>query len=251
METLPEVNYQFNRYEDDDSQVAVTRDTRELFREVVRAHLAAMLVVGWHSAHRINVLIRADLDWLSTTDEGVVFTADQEKSHDEGFSSLLLPTTDPVLCPVKTLLSWFETRAKYVDEGCSLLFPMPTIRNNKVVLVDHMERGRQIRRKAYGPHPTQSDLDVIEVEAYRITYSALLRRVKALAQAAGVTPDPDRYFATHSTRRGVITTLRAAGIDPMVIARTISGHRDVSMVLAYDDSSRLSGHAHPVSGLGL
>jgi integrase len=215
-----------------------------------RKHLGALLLTGWHSAQRANVLLRAEIDWLAVVDENLTLTADREKMHDEGFTSVLLPTTDSTICPVETLLEWLDLRAQYVDEGCSRLFPVPAIRDGEFVLVDHISvaRSHLLRTTEDARSLTPEALDH---KAYVWAYTFYNQRLKKLANAVGISPAPDRYLATHSTRRGIITALRDKGLDPQVIAARVSGHANPSTVLRYDDSYRLPGRAHPVSDLGL
>lgn len=250
IEGLNQVRFQFINRGCLTTTTPATKEAKRLYTEVSRKYLGAVLLTGWHSAQRVNVLLRAEVDWLAVVDENLTLAADREKMHDEGFTSVLLPTTDSTICPVETLLEWLDLRAQYVEEGCSRLFPAPAIRDGEFVLVDYIGAARshllQTNEEAKDLSP-----EALDYWAYVCSYNFYYARLKKLAKAVGVTPDPDRYFATHSTRRGVITALRAKGLDPQVIAARVSGHANPSTVLLYDDSHRLSEHAHPVSGLGL
>ncbi len=55
---------------------------------------------------------------------------------------------------------------------------------------------------------------------------------------AGVTPQaPDRALRGHSMRRGIITELRAAGVDPRAVADHV-GLATLDLVERYSDAPR-------------
>jgi hypothetical protein len=227
-----------------------SKATRELWLKLARAHLCSMMVVGWHSALRANTLLRAELDWLTVDANMLLFAADREKTHEQGFVAHLYPTKDPLICPQKHLEAWLSLRATYVEDNCDLLWPSPTIVNGVVVLVDHLERSRsRTRAKRDSDVTSARETELIEFEAYRPAYQAYQRRLAKLGELAGIEVAPDRFIGTHSTRRGIITELRANNVDLQVIADQISGHRSLEALRGYDDSSRR--REHPIIKLQL
>lgn len=79
-----------------------------------------------------------------------------------------------------------------------------------------------------------------------MAHDAVTRMVKSAAEAQGLDA---RRFSSHSLRRGLVTSLLAAGRS-VVQVQALTGHRSVASVSRYADGARLLEQS-PAEGLGL
>ncbi|WP_461712342.1 site-specific integrase [Streptomyces sp. DSM 41013] len=192
---------------------------------------AALVLLGFATAARVSELVALDLAAVEETEHGYDVTLYRKKVRKHTTNAILYGT-DPATCPVRALRAYLAAlEAAGRTEG-----PL-------FVRVDRWDR--------IAPPLTRRNKDTGIVEpigdpAGRMTAEAAAEVVERLAVAAGLSGD----WSGHSLRRGFATAARAAGHDPLEIARA-GGWVDGSRVLAryMDDVDRVKNS--PLVGIGL
>ncbi|MFJ9677531.1 site-specific integrase [Streptomyces sp. NPDC101194] len=186
---------------------------------------AALVLVGFATAARVSELVALDLDTVVETDHGYDVTVYRKKVRKHTANAILYGT-DPATCPVRALRAYFAALANAGRTEGPLF-----------VRVDRWDR--------LAPPTTRGGRTVGD-PAGRMTAEAAAEVVERLAVAAGLSGD----WSGHSLRRGFATAARAAGHDPLEIARA-GGWVDGSRVLAryMDDVDRVKNS--PLVGIGL
>ncbi|MFE1076222.1 site-specific integrase [Streptomyces sp. NPDC058783] len=186
---------------------------------------AALVLLGFATAARVSELVALDDDTVTEVEHGFDVTLYRKKVRKHTPNPVLY-STDPATCPVPALRAYRDALAAAgrtdgplfvrVDRWDCLAPPMT-------------RRGRVIG----GP-------------AGRMTAEAAAEVIERLAVSAGLSGD----WSGHSLRRGFATAARAAGHDPLEIARA-GGWVDGSRVLAryMDDVDRVKNS--PLVGIGL
>ncbi|MEU7267105.1 site-specific integrase [Streptomyces albidoflavus] len=186
---------------------------------------AALVLIGFATAARVSELVALDIAAAVETEHGYDVTAYRKKVRRHTINAVLYGA-DPATCPVRALRTY---RAALRDAGRAdgPLF----------VRVDRWDR--------IAPPLTRRGLPIGD-PAGRMTAEAAAEVVERLAVAAGLSGD----WSGHSLRRGFATAARAAGHDPLEIARA-GGWVDGSRVLAryLTDLDRVKNS--PLVGIGL
>ncbi|MFE0824155.1 tyrosine-type recombinase/integrase [Streptomyces sp. NPDC058847] len=186
---------------------------------------AALVLVGFATAARVSELVALDLAAAVETEHGYDVTLYRKKVRKHTTNALLYGT-DPATCPVRALRAYLAALAAAGRTEGPLF-----------VRVDRWDR--------IAPPLTRRGRPIGD-PAGRMTAEAAAEVVERLAVAAGLSGD----WSGHSLRRGFATAARAAGHDPLEIARA-GGWVDGSRVLAryMDDVDRVKNS--PLVGIGL
>jgi site-specific recombinase XerD len=186
---------------------------------------AALVLTGFATASRLSELVAADLADLAEAEHGYDVHLYRGKVRKHTVTALLYGT-DPATCPVRALRTYLEALA---GEG----------RTSGPLFVRVDRHGRVAPPMTRGGRP-------IGDPHGRLTAEAAADVVERLAVAA----DLDGAWSGHSLRRGFATAARAAGHDPLEIARQ-GGWSDGSPVLArYMAEVDRVTHS-PLIGIGL
>ncbi|WSB58662.1 site-specific integrase (plasmid) [Streptomyces cellulosae] len=186
---------------------------------------AALVLLGFATAARVSELVALDVSAVEETEHGYDVTLYRKKVRKHTTNAILYGT-DPATCPVRALRAYLAA-LEAAGRANGPLF----------VRVDRWDRiAPPMTRRG---HP-------IGDPAGRMTAEAAAEVVERLAVAAGLSGD----WSGHSLRRGFATAARAAGHDPLEIARA-GGWVDGSRVLAryMDDVDRVRNS--PLIGIGL
>lgn len=186
---------------------------------------AALILLGFATAARVAELTAADLEDITEADHGYDIHLYRGKVRKHTTTALLYGT-DPATCPVRTLRTYL-TALETEERAEGPLF----------VRVDRWDR--------LAPPMTRHGKPIGD-PAGRLTAEAAADVVERLADAAQLTGD----WSGHSLRRGFATAARAAGHDPLEIARQ-GGWADGSRTLAryMEDVDRVT--KSPLIGIGL
>ncbi|MGW0345908.1 site-specific integrase [Streptomyces anthocyanicus] len=186
---------------------------------------AALILLGFATAARVSELVALDVATVREAEHGYDVTLYRKKVRKHTPNPVLYGS-DAATCPVRALRAYRDalTAAGRTDGP---LF----------VRVDRWGR--------IAPPMTRHGR-VIGDSAGRMTTEAAAEVVERLAVAAGLSGE----WSGHSLRRGFATAARAAGHDPLEIARA-GGWVDGSRVLAryMDDVDRVKNS--PLVGIGL
>ncbi|AXQ57803.1 site-specific integrase [Streptomyces koyangensis] len=186
---------------------------------------AALVLLGFATAARVSELVALDVAAAVETEHGYDVTVYRKKVRRHTTNAVLYGT-DPATCPVRAL------RAYLTALGAAGRTDGPLF-----VRVDRWDR--------LAPPLTRHGRPIGD-PAGRMTAEAAAEVTERLAAAAGLSGD----WSGHSLRRGFATAARAAGHDPLEIARA-GGWVDGSRVLAryMDDIDRVT--RSPLVGIGL
>ncbi|MBH5131258.1 site-specific integrase [Streptomyces sp. HB-N217] len=186
---------------------------------------AALVLLGFATAARVSELVALDVDTVTEAEHGYDVTLYRKKVRKHTPNPVLYGT-DPATCPVRALRAYLDALAAAGRTDGPLF-----------VRVDRWDR--------IAPPMTRHGR-VIGDPAGRITAEAAAEVIERLAVAAGLSGD----WSGHSLRRGFATAARAAGHDPLEIARA-GGWVDGSRVLAryMDEVDRVKNS--PLVGIGL
>ncbi|MFF5695019.1 site-specific integrase [Streptomyces albidoflavus] len=186
---------------------------------------AALVLLGFATAARVSELVALDLAAVVETEHGYDVTLYRKKVRKHTTSPILYGT-DPATCPVRALRAYLAA-LEAAGRTDGPLF----------VRVDRWDR--------IAPPLTRRGRPIGD-PAGRMTAEAAAEVVERLAVAAGLSGD----WSGHSLRRGFATAARAAGHDPLEIARA-GGWVDGSRVLAryMADVDRVKNS--PLVGIGL
>ena len=186
---------------------------------------AALVLLGFATAARVSELVALDLAAVAETEHGHDVTVYRKKVRKHTTNAILYGT-DPATCPVRALRAWQAALAEHGRTDGPLF-----------VRVDRWDR--------LAPPLTRHGQPIGDPTG-RMTAEAAAEVVERLANAAGLVGD----WSGHSLRRGFATAARAAGHDPLEIARA-GGWVDGSRVLAryMDDVDRVTNS--PLVGIGL
>ncbi|MFJ4343331.1 site-specific integrase [Streptomyces sp. NPDC088915] len=186
---------------------------------------AALVLLGFATAARVSELVSLDLADVTGAEHGYDVTLYRKKVRKHTTNAILYGT-DPATCPVRALRTYLTALAEAGRHDGPLF-----------VRVDRWDR--------LAPSLTRHGRTIGD-PAGRITAEAAAEVIGRLADAAGLTGD----WSGHSLRRGFATAARAAGHDPLEIART-GGWADGSRVLAryMEDVDRVKNS--PLVGIGL
>ncbi|MGA5376000.1 site-specific integrase [Streptomyces griseoincarnatus] len=186
---------------------------------------AALVLLGFATAARVSELVALDVSAVEETEHGYDVTLYRKKVRKHTTNAILYGT-DPATCPVRALRAYLAA-LEAAGRTDGPLF----------VRVDRWDR--------IAPPMTRGGRTIGD-PAGRITAEAAAEVVERLAVAAGLSGD----WSGHSLRRGFATAARAAGHDPLEIARA-GGWVDGSRVLAryMDDVDRVRNS--PLVGIGL
>ncbi|WP_406380773.1 tyrosine-type recombinase/integrase [Streptomyces sp. NBC_01618] len=209
---------------------ALPTQIRAMLAGVDRATLAgkrnaALVLLGFATAARVSELVALDLAAAVETEHGYDVTVYRKKVRKHTTNAVLYGT-DPDTCPVRALRAYLAALAATGrTEGPVFL------------RVDRWDRLAA---------PMTRGGRTIGDPAGRMTAEAAAEVIERLAVAADLTGD----WSGHSLRRGFATAARAAGHDPLEIARA-GGWVDGSRVLAryMDDVDRVKNS--PLVGIGL
>lgn len=186
---------------------------------------AALVLLGFATAARVSELVALDLATVMETEHGYDATVYRKKVRKHTKNPILYGT-DPATCPVRALRAYLAA-LEAAGRTDGPLF----------VRIDRWDR--------IAPPMTRRGRTIGD-PAGRMTAEAAAEVVERLAVAAGLSGD----WSGHSLRRGFATAARAAGHDPLEIARA-GGWVDGSRVLAryMDDVDRVKNS--PLVGIGL
>lgn len=186
---------------------------------------AALVLLGFAAAARVSELVALDLAAVEETEHGYDVTVYRKKVRRHTTNAILYGT-DPATCPVRALRAYLAALAAAGRTEGPLF-----------VRVDRWDR--------LAPPMTRGGRPIGD-PAGRMTAEAAAEVIERLADAAGLTG----AWSGHSLRRGFATAARAAGHDPLEIARA-GGWADGSRVLAryMDDVDRVKNS--PLVGIGL
>ena len=155
----------------------------------------ALLLIGWVGAFRRSELVALDHADLQFQQQGLVVLVRHAKGDQEGHGlEKALPfSTEPSLCPVRTLQTWLG--AAGITEG---------------PLFVHLGRGNRLG-------------------GARLSDQAVAQVVKARARAAGL---PAELYSGHSLRAG-FATCAAAHDRPLDEIMRQTGHKSPSVAMRY------------------
>ncbi|MYW55912.1 tyrosine-type recombinase/integrase [Streptomyces sp. SID8376] len=209
---------------------ALPAQLRAMLAEVDRTTLAgkrnaALVLLGFATAARVSELVALDISAVDETEHGYDVTLYRKKVRKHTTNAILYGA-DPATCPVRALRTYLAA-LEAAGRTDGPLF----------VRVDRWDR--------IAPPLTRGGRPIGD-PAGRMTAEAAAEVVERLAVAAGLSGD----WSGHSLRRGFATAARAAGHDPLEIARA-GGWVDGSRVLAryMDDVDRVRNS--PLVGIGL
>ena len=208
-----------------------------------RIRLKAVLCVGWFAGRRTDELARAELPWLITRDGVLHLESSHQKNRPGGLSTSIDKIVDDEVCPWTALRAWLEVSAP-IRGDVQRLFAMPAIDDaGAIVLIDTIEMAYQ-QKVAQGwteddpRYPTRESFEA-KCRAVGVAFATreLRNSLTRWMKLAAVQPQsPDRALRGHSMRRGLITTLRAAGVDPRAVADHV-GLATIGMVEEYNDAA--------------
>ncbi|MET9347694.1 site-specific integrase [Streptomyces termitum] len=186
---------------------------------------AALVLLGFATAARVSELASLDIASVAVAEHGYDVTVYRKKVRRHTTNAILYGT-DPATCPVRALRTYLAA----LDEAGRRDGPL-------FVRVDRWDR--------LAPPITRGGRTIGD-PAGRMTAEAAAEVIERLADTAGLSGD----WSGHSLRRGFATAARAAGHDPLEIARA-GGWADGSRVLAryMDDVDRVKNS--PLVGIGL
>ncbi|MEU0289901.1 site-specific integrase [Streptomyces sp. NPDC006147] len=186
---------------------------------------ATLVLVGFATAARVSELVALDRAAVVETEHGYDVTLYRKKVR-KYTTNAILYGSDAATCPVRALRAYLAA----LDAAGRTEGPV-------FVRVDRWDR--------IAPPMTRRGRTIGD-PAGRMTAEAAAEVVERLAVAAGLSGD----WSGHSLRRGFATAARAAGHDPLEIARA-GGWVDGSRVLAryMDDVDRVKNS--PLVGIGL
>ncbi|MET8394519.1 site-specific integrase [Streptomyces anthocyanicus] len=186
---------------------------------------AALILLGFATAARVSELVALDVATVREAEHGYDVTLYRKKVRKHTPNPVLYGS-DAATCPVRALRAYRDALAAAGRTDGPLF-----------VRVDRWGR--------IAPPMTRHGR-VIGDSAGRMTTEAAAEVVERLAVAAGLSGE----WSGHSLRRGFATAARAAGHDPLEIARA-GGWVDGSRVLAryMDDVDRVKNS--PLVGIGL
>ncbi|MFI9297558.1 site-specific integrase [Streptomyces gardneri] len=220
------------------AQAAQTRQATAALPAQIRAMLArtdrttlagqrnaALVLLGFATAARVSELVALDLTAVTETEHGYEVTVYRKNVRRRTINAILYGT-DPATCPVRTL----RTHLAALSAAGRTDGPL-------FVRVDRWDR--------LAPRLTRGGRTIGD-PAGRMTAEAAAEVIERLAATAGLSGD----WSGHSLRRGFATAARAAGHDPLEIARA-GGWADGSRVLAryMKDVDRVKNS--PLVGIGL
>lgn len=185
---------------------------------------AALVLLGFATAARVSELVALGLADVTEAEHGYDVTVYRKKVRKH--TNAILYGTDPATCPVRALRTYLAALADAGRDDGPLF-----------VRVDRWDR--------IAP-PLTRDGRPIGDPTGRMTPEAAAEVIERLADVAGLSG----AWSGHSLRRGFATAARAAGHDPLEIARA-GGWADGSRVLALymDDVDRVKNS--PLVGIGL
>jgi len=186
---------------------------------------AALVLLGFATAARVSELVALDVAAVAEAEHGYDVTLYRKKVRKHTTNAVLYGT-DPATCPVRALRAYLAALA-----ACGRTEGPLFLR------IDRWDR--------IAPPMTRNGRTIGD-PAGRMTAEAAAEVVERLAVAAGLSG----AWSGHSLRRGFATAARAAGHDPLEIAR-VGGWVDGSRVLAryMDDVDRVTNS--PLVGIGL
>ncbi|MEU5524876.1 site-specific integrase [Streptomyces sp. NPDC047860] len=186
---------------------------------------AALVLLGFATAARVSELVALDVSAVVETEHGYDVTLYRKKVRKHTTNAILYGT-DAATCPVRALRTYLAALAAAGRTDGPLF-----------VRVDRWDR--------LAPPMTRRGRTIGDPSG-RMTAEATAEVIERLAVAADLAGD----WSGHSLRRGFATAARAAGHDPLEIARA-GGWADGSRVLAryMDDVDRVKNS--PLVGIGL
>lgn len=212
------------------ASAATPKELRAMLSRADRSTLAgkrnaALVLLGFATAARVSELVSLNIGAVTEAEHGWDVRLYRKKVRTHTTTAILYGT-DPATCPVRALRAYLGTLA-VVGRTDGPLF----------VRID-----RHGRLAA----PMTRHGKTIGDPSGRLTGEAAADVVERLAVAAGLTG----AWSGHSLRRGFATAARAAGHDPLEIARQ-GGWVDGSRVLAryMEDVDRVTNS--PLVGIGL
>jgi hypothetical protein len=230
----------------------LTTGQRKLWQHAARLRFTSMLLAGWHGARRVDELVRAERAWITRADQSLLFAPDRQKGLATGFVSVLSPTDNPLICPVRALEAWLALVDGSAGSTPTSLWPDPVIADGKLAFIDGLARQRKVLSLAEDEiRGTRTDLewaDSVESRCLSAEVARFGRHIKAVALKAGIDVGPNRFIGCHSMRRGMVTTLCAANVSLAEIAAQVTGHRNLDTLSGYDDFVPTD---HPIARLKL
>ncbi len=211
--------------------------------EFLRIRLKAVLTVAWFTGRRLDEIARAEMDWLKDRDGALVLESNRQKNKLVAFTTQIDQIADTRICPFRALRAWLDASAPYRG-GVSRIFATPThFGSGEIVLIDRIaEASREKMAQGWNSgdprFPTRAEF---EAKCRAAGLAVATRQLRAglvrWMQLAGVAPQaPDRALRGHSTRRGLITELRAAGVDARAVADHV-GLATLDLVEEYSDAA--------------
>lgn len=207
-----------------------------------KVRISSVLLSGWHTGRRLDELARADVDWTQPQADGTTrFVTPSQKGRPAGFANSLYPTTDLRVCPVNAHRRWIAASAPF-RHGTDRLYGQPSISAcGELIITDRIaiKTAQMLQRgRPQGDDRFQTDADYeafCRSRGVNAGTGELAYLLTAWMRFAGITPlRPDRRLSSHSNRRGLVTALRAAGVDLQVIADHV-GWSDLDMPAIYSD----------------
>ncbi|MFR9758185.1 site-specific integrase [Streptomyces sp. TR06-5] len=209
---------------------ATPRELRAMLHRVDRATLAgkrnaALVLLGFATAARVSELVSLNITAVTETEHGYDVRLYRKKVR-RWTTTAILYGTDPATCPVRALRAYLDTLAATGRTSGPLFLRVD--RHGRIA-APMTRRGRPIGDPSG-----------------RLTAEAAADIVELLAVTAGLSGT----WSGHSLRRGFATAARAAGHDPLEIARQ-GGWADGSRTLAryMAEVDRITNS--PLVGIGL
>lgn len=185
----------------------------------------AVILVGWACGLRSAELCGLAVQDLEDNGDQVVLQVRRSKTDQDGKGrAIRLPNGSGLTDPVSALREWRAARAQLLGVVAALAD------------VDGKSRTALWLAQPRGAHHLGEAMAT----------DAVTRMVKEAAAAQGLNP---ASYSSHSLRRGLVTTMLAAGRS-VVQVQAVTGHRSVASVSRYAEAARLL-EASPVEGLGL
>lgn len=230
----------------------VPQGFRDKARELVRIRMKAELLVGWQLGRRLDELVRADESWVVDRGDTATFTSSHQKAKPLGFSNTLHMTKNPKLCAITALREWLAASQPYRFGNTQLFAAVGADAEHELCLYDY--GARKLSKLKRVPHRNAEVLtpELLEAayaaDAHEAEVSAHRIRFQSWMQRAGIeAPDPDRRLSGHSLRRGLVTGLLEAGVDPASVAHHV-GWSNIGLVHHYSDHISPD---HPITRLGI
>lgn len=219
------------------------RFRRASLEVLLRLRLKAVVLVSWFTGRRLDELARAELSWLKERGGALHLESDRQKMKREGFTTEIERIVDADLCPWCALNAWLAASAPLRGD-VQRIFALPKIDGEgSIFLEDVIETNfqRLVLKEWSDDDLDTPTRDIFEAKcrsnALGVAISELRYHLIRWMKLTGIEPESaDRALGGHSMRRGLITQLRAAGVDPRAVAEHV-GLATITLVEVYSDAA--------------